>query len=78
MRAHHWESEGEALGSEEGKVLGNVEVLGSKLGAGNIVKIKINDRTNLGSLVGSLEVSNGGILIGAFFGDQVEEARCGV
>ena len=77
LRAHHLESESEALGSEEGMVLGTGEVLGSTLGAANNVKIGLDDRTELGYLVGSLEGSNFGIPKGAFLGDQIEEARCG-
>ena len=53
FRAHHWESEGEALGSEEGMVLVTGEVLGSTLGAANNVKIGLDDGTELGSLDGS-------------------------
>ena len=53
FRAHHWESEGEALGSEEGMVLVTGEVLGSTIGAANNVKIGLDDGTELGSLVGS-------------------------
>ena len=77
LRAHHWDSEGEALGSEEGMVLGTGEVLCSTLGAAKNVKIGIDDGTELGSLVGSLEGSNIGIPKGAFLGNQIEEASCG-
>ena len=77
LRAHHWESEGEALGSEEGMVLGTGEVLGSTLGAANNVKIGLDDGNELGSLVGSLGGSNAVIPEGAFLGDKIEEASCG-
>ena len=39
LRAHHLESESEALGSEEGMVLGTGEVLGSTLGSTKISKL---------------------------------------
>ena len=77
LRAHNWDSEGEALGSEKGMVLGNGEVLGSTLGDANHVKIGIDDGTEIGFLVGSLEGSNVGIPKFAFLGDQIEEAICG-
>ena len=60
LRAHHWESEGEALGFKEGMVLGTGELLVSTLGAANNIKIGLDDGTDLGSLVGSLEGSNVG------------------
>ena len=77
LRAHHWESEGEALGSEEGMVLVTGEVLGSTLRAANNVKIGIDDGTELVSLVAPLEGSNVGIPKGEFLGGQIEEASCG-
>ena len=77
LRYCHWYSEGEALGSEEGIVLGIGEVLGSTLGAANNVKIGIDDVTDMGSLVGSVEGSNVGIPKGEFLGGQIEEASCG-
>ena len=77
LRAHQWESEGEALGFEEGMVLGTGEVLGSTIGAANNVKIGIDDGTDMGSLVGSLGGSNVGITNGVFLGNQIEEAICG-
>ena len=77
FRAHHWESEVEALGSEEGMVLVTGEVLGSTIGAAKNVKIGLDDETNLVSLVGSLEGSNVGIPKGEFLGDQIEENSCG-
>ena len=77
LRAHQWESEGEALGSEEGIVLGTGGVLGYTLGSENNVKIGLDDGTELGSLVGSLEGYNVGIPKGDFLGDQIEEASCG-
>ena len=52
--SHHWDSEGEALGSEEGMVIGTGEVLGSTLGAANNVKIGLDDGTEMGSLDGSV------------------------
>ena len=61
LRAHHWESEGEALVSEEGMVPGTGEVLGSNLGSAESVRIGLDDGTDMGSLVGSLEGSNVGI-----------------
>ena len=76
FRAHHWDSEGEALGSEEGMVLGTGEVLGSTLGATNNIKIGLDHGTEMFSLVGSLEGSNVGIPKGALLGDQIEEAIC--
>ena len=39
-------------------LIGNGEVLGSKLGAANHVKIGLDDGTDLGSLVGFIEGSN--------------------
>ena len=77
LRAHHWESEGEVLGYEEGMVLGTGEVIGSTLGDSNSVKIGLDDGTDMGSLVGSLEDYNVGIPKGAFLGDKIEEASCG-
>ena len=54
LRARHWGSEGEALGSEEYMVLGTGELLRSTLGATNNVKIGNDAGTELGSLVDSL------------------------
>ena len=71
LRSHHWESEGEEIGSEEGMVIGTSEVLGSTLGAADNVKIGLDDGTEMGSLVGSLDGSNVGIPNGAFLGDQI-------
>ena len=76
LRARNWGSEGEALGSEEGMVLGTGEVLGSTIGVANNVKIGLDDVTELISLVGPLEGSNVGIQKGALLGDQIEEASC--
>ena len=45
LRSHHWDSEGELLGFEEGMVLGTVEVFGSTLGAANNFKIVLDDGT---------------------------------
>ena len=45
LRDHHWESGGEAIGSEEGMILGTGEVLGSTLGAAKNVKIGLDDGT---------------------------------
>ena len=70
------EYEGEDLGSEEGMVLGSVEVFGSTFGAANDVKIGLYNGTDLVSQVGSLEGYNVGIPKCAFLGDQIEEARC--
>ena len=58
-------------------VIGTGEVLGSTLGAANNVKIGLDNRTELVSLVGSLEGYNVGIPKGSFLGDQIEEAICG-
>ena len=58
-------------------LLGTGEVIGSTLGAGNNVKIGLDDGTDLGYLVGSLEGYNFGIPKGAFLGYQIEEASCG-
>ena len=72
LMSHHWDYEGEALGSEEGMVIGTGEVLGSTLGSANNVKIGLDDGTDLGYLVGSPEGSNVGIPKGAFLGYQIE------
>ena len=77
LRAHHWESAGELLGSEEGMIIGTGEVLGSTLGAANNVKIGLYGGTKIGSLVGSLEGSNVGIPKCTLLGDQIEDASCG-
>ena len=77
LTAHHWDPEGEAIGFEEGIVLVTGEVLESTLGAAKNVKIGLDDGTELGSLVGSLEGSKVGIPKVAFLGDQIEEASCG-
>ena len=45
LRAHHWDSECEAIGSEEGMELGTGEVLSSTLGAAKNDKIGLDDRT---------------------------------
>ena len=52
-------------------------MLGSTLGAADNVNIGLDDGTYLGSLVGSLEVSNVDIPKGALLGDQIKEASCG-
>ena len=77
LRAHHWEFEGQALGFEEGMILGTGEVLVSTVGDANNVKIGLDDGTDLSSLVGYLEGSNVVIPKDVFFGDQIEEASCG-
>ena len=61
FRSHHWCSEGEALGSDEGMVHGIGGVLGYTIGASDNVKILFDDGTELGFLVGYLEGSNVGI-----------------
>ena len=58
-------------------LLGTGEVLVSTLGAANNVKICLDDGTELGFPIGSLEGSNIGIPKGAFLGNQIEEASCG-
>ena len=58
-------------------LLGTGEVLVSTLGAANNVKICLDDGTELGFLVGSLEGSNAVIPEGALLGDKIEEASCG-
>ena len=58
-------------------VLGTGEVLGYTLGAADNLKIGINDITDLGSLVGSLEGYNVGIPKGALLGGKFEEDSCG-
>ena len=77
LRAHNWESEGAALGSEKGMVLGTGEVLDYTLGAAKNVKIGLDDETEIGLLAGYLEGSNVGITKGALLGYQIEEASCG-
>ena len=57
-------------------VLDTGEVFGYTLVASDNVKNGLDDRTELGSLVVSLEVSNVGIPKGALIGDQIEEASC--
>ena len=57
-------------------VLDTGEVFGSTLVASDNVKNGLDDGTELGSLVVSLEVSNVGIPKGALIGDQIEEASC--
>ena len=77
LRSCHWESEGEAPGSKKGMALGTGEVLGSTLGAAKKFKTGLDDGTELGYLVGSLEGSNFGIPKGAFLWYQIDEAKCG-
>ena len=69
-------TDGEALGSEEGMVPGTGEVLGSILEASENVKIVLDDRADLSSLTGSLEVSNVEIPKGALIGVTIEDPSC--
>ena len=59
LRAHHWESEGEALGSEEGIVLGTGEVikLGSPYGGSVGASGSISTSPGGGSDVGGSDVA---------------------
>ena len=77
LRAHHWKSEGEALGSEEGMVLDTCEVLGSTIGSADKVKIGLDYGTELVYLVVFLEGYNFSIPKCALLGDQIEEAIYG-
>ena len=54
LRDQQWEYEGEALGSEEGMVLGTGVLLGSTLGDAENVKFGLDDGNELGYLSGSL------------------------
>ena len=58
-------------------LLGTGEVLGYTIGATEIVKIGLDDGTEMVYVVRSLEGYNVGIPKGAFLGDQIEEASCG-
>ena len=58
-------------------ILGTGEVLGSTLVAAENVKVGLDDGTELGSLTGSLEVSNVGIPKSALLGVTIKEDSCG-
>ena len=58
-------------------VLVTGEFLGSTLGAANNIKIGIDDGTELGSLLVSLEGYNVLIPKYALLEDKIEEYRCG-